>query len=182
VSVAANIRRTLEELVAQLGDGVARVAPFEFILRRSKRQPMPKPPKDGTFTFIADISAGDDEEEEVAQEPAVFASPYDSPPDRPPETWEEAKRRSYGEPQPPGSTTCEPGPERKPDEFRQRLVYPNDGRADTDPNICFGDGRPRRDELKAYAEKIAGQRTFHRPHERLRTPSVERMIKEDHGG
>jgi hypothetical protein len=97
--------------------------------------------------------------------------------------WESFKRLPGPPPQPPGGTTCDqPAEERRVDEFRMRLNYGDFGRADLSPEIVFNAGVPKKDELKAYAEKIAGQRTFHRPHERLRTPSVERMIKEDHGG
>jgi hypothetical protein len=179
MSLADGLRQRLEELLRDFAGDYSIPAPFRFLIRRDRRQPMPEPSKeDDTFTFIADISSGTDKEEEAPQEPVVFASPYDAPADQAPTSWAEAKARDYGPPQPPGSTTCEPGPERKADEFRQRLVYPNNGRADADPNICFGDGRPRKDELKQYAEQLSGQRVFHRPHEPIRPRSVEKQIED----
>jgi hypothetical protein len=174
VSLAESVRRQLEDLLRSLGDGV-RSTPFSFFVRREKSERIPKA-EDGKFVFAMDLTAAGDDEPQEAPEPTVYSSPYDEEPDKAPATWEEAKRRNYGSPREPGSTSCEPGPERKVDEFKTRLNYPS-VRADADPSIIWP-GAPRKDELKEFAREIAGQRTFHRPHQEIRPRSVERQIKD----
>jgi len=176
MSLAESVRRQLEDLLRSLGDGV-RATPFAFLTRTRRNEPMPKPPAD-TYGFVMDISGGADEEPEEAPAPVVFQSPYSEPADQAPTSWEQAKARNYGAARPPGSTSCEPGPERKTDEFRQRLPYNDGGRADVSPDIVFGDGRPKPDEIKRYAKEIAAGRTFHRPHEPIRPRSIEKQIED----
>jgi len=120
-------------------------------------------------------------DEPKPEKPLVEPATYQEKVELAARDWEAFKRLPGPPPQPAGSTSCDqPQGEPKIDEFKMRLNYGAFGRADLSPDICFQTGAPKKDELKQYAERIAGQRTFHRPHERLRTPSVERMIREDH--
>jgi hypothetical protein len=121
-------------------------------------------------------------EEPESEKPLVEPATYQEKVALAATDWERFKALRGEPPRPPGSTSGElPMEERRVDEFRQRLNYSAFGRADLDPSIVWPSA-PRPDEVKRYAREIAAGRTFMRPHERLRTPSVERMIKNDHGG
>jgi len=119
-------------------------------------------------------------EEPEAEKPLVEPATYAEKVELAAQDWEAFKRLPGTPARPPGSSSCDqPVEERRVDEFKMRLNYGDFGRADLSPHIVFNTGVPKKDELKQYAERIAGQRTFHRPHERLRSPNVERRIKAD---
>jgi hypothetical protein len=119
-------------------------------------------------------------DEPKPEKPLVEPATYQKKVELAARDWEAFKRLPGPPPQPAGSTSCDqPQGEPKIDEFKVRLSYPS-VRPDADPSVIWPSA-PKPDEVKRYAREIAASRTFMRPHERLRTPSVERMIREDHG-